>query len=508
MIDETPANPAANPAAGPARERHASIAPLAGEHYRHFPRLRRAIEKHAPAALRALYARIEATPALRQLLPTREMRDRARSAQLSHWLKLFSGPFDRHAAERSEKIGLVHARVGLTPDYYVTSYAFVLEEVITALMARRLVTPFNSRSTGRMIAALVKTALHDMSHALDAYFIAESEARSRALDSMSHALAELAKGNLQTQLENLPDAYGQLARDFHAMRHQISAMVLEITHSAENVKISAQEISMAANDLALRTEEQAATIGRVAEGVRQVTATIGTTAESAGHVDQSVGEVSRNAGHGGQVMGAAVVAMDKIKQSSAEIASIIDVIDGIAFQTNLLALNAGVEAARAGEAGKGFAVVASEVRALAHRTTESAHDIKQLITKSSHDVHEGVSLVGQTRSALEEIIARLGETTLLADEISRHSTGQAQSMRALSGDIQQLDLNTQHNAAMVEQSNAAARALSDQAASMARVVGQFKFERRTTLRNEKDRDHHGEPARTDSTGYRKVVGFG
>ncbi|WP_454797540.1 methyl-accepting chemotaxis protein [Novosphingobium lindaniclasticum] len=489
---------------GSGQAARANIAPLDEANYRTFPRILAAIRKHAPVALKSLYRRIESSPALSQLLPDAEIRRRASDAQYEHWIKMFSGRFDSDAAKRSEKIGNIHARVGLTPDYYITSYALVLEDMIEAMMARRFISPLNSRATGKMIGTLVKAALHDMQIALGAYFDAEAEARNRVLDSMSDALSEMATGNLQAQLGDLPEAYEKLGEDFHNMRHHVGSLVVEITDSADSVKVSAQEISAAANDLAFRTESQAATIARISEGVREVTGAIGTTASSAKSVDSSVSEVAGHARRGGEVMESAVVAMDKIKNSSTEIAQIIDVIEAIAFQTNLLALNAGVEAARAGEAGKGFAVVATEVRALAHRTTESANNIKNLITKSTQDVHQGVDLVAQTRSALDEIIARLAETTHMADEISRYSTTQAQTMRELSTEIQQLDTNTQQNAAMVEESNAAARALTEQAHAMATTVGKFRFERGTDQRPaEAERPRRG----GKPMAVRKAVGF-
>jgi methyl-accepting chemotaxis protein len=142
--------------------------------------------------------------------------------------------------------------------------------------------------------------------------------------------------------------------------------------------------------------------------------------------------------------------MDKIKTSSEEIAKITDVIEAIAFQTNLLAINAGVEAARAGDAGRGFAVVATEVRALAHRTTQSAKDIKSLIGKSTVDVREGVDLVAQTGVTLDRIILQVEQTTSQSEEIARAAEQQAADIREVSEEIRQMDINTQQNAAMVE----------------------------------------------------------
>ncbi|WP_395390904.1 globin-coupled sensor protein [Novosphingobium sp. BL-8A] len=479
-----------------------NIAPLDDANYRLFPKLCAAMRKHARKALAKLYTRIEATPELSRMLPTSAIRERASNAQYDHWIKMFSGRFDADARARSEKIGEIHARIGLTPDYYVSAYAMVLEEVITAMMTGRFITPLTSRTVGQTIGTLVKASMQDMQVALNTYFVHEALDRDRALQTMSTAMEQVAHGNLQVQLGDLPPAFEKLAIDFHEMRRRISALAIDITNSSEGVKVGAQEISAAANDLAFRTESQAATIARVAEGIREVTEAIGTTADNAGKVNSSVSEVAHHARHGGTVMESAVIAMDKIKTSSAEIASIIDVIEAIAFQTNLLALNAGVEAARAGEAGKGFAVVATEVRALAHRTTESANNIKDLITKSSQDVLEGVDLVAQTRAALEEIIAKLADTTSRAESISRFSATQAETIRTLSGEIQQLDTNTQQNAAMVEQSNAAARALTEQAGAMSSTVGKFKFERRDSLRE----DYAG-PARSGTPEIRRAVGY-
>lgn len=455
------------------------FAALDDDNARHYRHLRAAVEAHGPTALASLYAAIGSNPVTAGLLPTERQRRKAADAQYQHWLRLFSGPFDEAAAARSQHIGKIHSDVGLTPGFYINGYAIVLDHLITAILSRKLVTPFNGRNTGHMIGTLVKIALHDMEGALGAYFKEEAVSRSAALASMSSALSGMARGDLRAELDQLPPAYGQLAEDFRAMRDNICAMVVQLADSAQSVRTGSGEISDAAQDLANRTESQAANIAEIADVMRGVTHAVEGNAASAREVNASVSEVSGEARHGGEVMGAAVVAMDKIKQSSNEIGQIIDVIEGIAFQTNLLALNAGVEAARAGDSGKGFAVVASEVRALAHRTTDAAKDIKDLITKSACDVSEGVELVAQTGSALDRIIASLADTTARASEIADSSQAQAHHMQTLSGRVEQMDLNTQQNAAMVEQSSAVARTLSEQAVRMAGIVGQFRFDSRS-----------------------------
>ncbi|NBC35020.1 globin-coupled sensor protein [Novosphingobium sp. FSY-8] len=463
--------------------------------YARFPKVRTAVAKYAPGALNELYARIARDPITSKMLPTQEAREHAASKQLRHWDIMFSSRFDQASLDRSEKIGRIHADIGLTPDYYISGYALMLEEVIVNMCSGTL----GGKARGETIAAMVKAALHDMAAALNAYFKAEEASRVKVINELNTGLSMMAEGDLRYNLKDLPESYAQTAKDFHNMRFQISNMVIQMTDSAESVEVGAREISSAANDLANRTESQAAAIARTAEMMRTVSDGIATTANSAKQVNASVSQVYQHAHEGGQIVEAAVGAMDKIKHSSEEIASITDVIEAIAFQTNLLALNAGVEAARAGDAGKGFAVVASEVRALAHRTTESAKTIKDLITKSSEDVREGVDLVGQTGESLERIIQMMSQTTGQAQDIAGYAETQAESMRSLTAEIQQMDINTQQNAAMVEESNAAARGLKDQAGLMARIVGQFKLERREKPRtgSAADRGMRRDPAQVE-----------
>jgi methyl-accepting chemotaxis protein len=470
-------------AADPITGNPGGLAPLTEANYRQFPAVKSAIDAHAQPALDALYARIAADPLASSKLPTAEARQRAAGAQLRHWQNLFAGRFDDAAIARSQKIGKIHSAIGLSPSYYISGYALVLEEVLTRVLGAGLSGLVGGKSKGRLVGTLVKAALFDMEVALSTYFETEAAARDKMVNQMGEVLNAMADGDLRRGLTDMPPGYEQIAKDFHNMRYQISNMVVQMAEAAESVDVGAREISVAANDLANRTERQAATIARTADVMREVSQGIGTTAANARAVNRQITEVDAHAKQGGSIVEAAEQAMAKIKNSSQEIASITDVIEAIAFQTNLLALNAGVEAARAGDAGKGFAVVASEVRALAHRTSESAKTIKELISKSSEDVHEGVDLVGQTGQALERIIQMVSNTTAQAEEIAGLAEQQASSMTDLTGEIAQMDVNTQQNAAMVEESNAAARGLSDQATRMARIVSQFKLEKRKEPRD-------------------------
>jgi methyl-accepting chemotaxis protein len=305
----------------------------------------------------------------------------------------------------------------------------VLADLVTQMAQGPIPLPGN-RARAQAVGTLVKAALLDMQAALGAYFKAEEQARHDVIASLGRGLSDMATGDLRSQLDCLPETYARIAEDFHNMRFNVSTMVLRMTEASEHIETGAREIDMAAHDLAIRTERQSLTVTRTAEVMASVAEGIAVTAATAAQVNQRVIEIDHEAKHGGKVVESAVQAMGKIKASSEEIAQITDVIEAIAFQTNLLAINAGVEAARAGDAGRGFAVVATEVRALAHRTGQSAKDIKALIGKSTVDVRQGVDLVAQTGTSLDRIIHQLGETTVQAEEIARpRSARRATSMR-------------------------------------------------------------------------------
>lgn len=209
--------------------------------------------------------------------------------------------------------------------------------------------------------------------------------------------------------------------------------------------------------------------------MNQVTSMVRETAKGAAEVNRSIDEAHREASEGGAVVKRAVGAMGAIEKSASEITQIINVIDGIAFQTNLLALNAGVEAARAGDAGKGFAVVANEVRALAQRSADAAKDIKALITTSAEQVGAGVALVGETGTLLDRIVTRVGAISGMITTIAESAETQATNLQQVNGAVGEMDKMTQQNAAMVEESTAAARSLAGEAEALADVVARFKL---------------------------------
>lgn len=301
------------------------------------------------------------------------------------------------------------------------------------------------------------------------------EAQDKIVYALSTGLKSLAQNKLDVQLsEAFPGAYDELRRDFNEAVRSLSDAIGSVRTSATGVLNSASEIRAASDDLALRNEQQAASLEETAAAMNQVTGTVRETANSANEVQRSIAEAHQQATEGGEVVRRAVTAMGAIEKSAQEITQIIDVIDGIAFQTNLLALNAGVEAARAGDAGKGFAVVANEVRALAQRSASAAMDIKALINASTEQVNDGVSLVGETGSLLETILRRISAINTLASEIASSTITQSTNLEQINSAVGDMDRMTQQNAAMVEESSAAARSLADEANELTNMVGRFR----------------------------------
>ena len=292
---------------------------------------------------------------------------------------------------------------------------------------------------------------------------------------LAEGLGRLARGDVSEHITVAMDPrYAQLKADFNTAVDCLRETVATITQRTNTMQAGVDEISYASDDLARRTEQQAASLEETAAALDEITATVVRSAEGARRASQAASAARVDAGRSGEVVQQAITAMGEIEKSSSQIGNIIGVIDEIAFQTNLLALNAGVEAARAGEAGRGFAVVAQEVRALAQRSADAAKEIKTLIANSTAQVDRGVKLVGESGSSLDGILSKVSEIDGLISEIARSSQEQATGLNQVNSAVNQMDQVTQQNAAMVEETTAAASNLRTEAHDLADLMKRFK----------------------------------
>jgi methyl-accepting chemotaxis protein len=269
-------------------------------------------------------------------------------------------------------------------------------------------------------------------------------------------------------------AFALLQDNTNIVAETLSEVVSGLKLTSRTLKTATGEILSGANDLSERTTRQAATIEETSAAMEQLAATVLQNADRARDANDLAQTVSRSAEEGGQVMENATEAMGKITASSSRISNIIGLIDDIAFQTNLLALNASVEAARAGEAGKGFAVVAVEVRRLAQSAAEASADVKALIETSSGEVEAGTRLVAAAAAKLVAMLEAARKNSDLMDSIARDSREQASAIEEVTVAVRQMDEMTQHNAALVEETNAAIEQTEAQASKLDEIVAVFR----------------------------------
>jgi methyl-accepting chemotaxis protein len=299
----------------------------------------------------------------------------------------------------------------------------------------------------------------------------------RPIEQAEQLAKAIAQGDLTEHRMDLGgnDEAARLLRSLNEMRLSLSSMVGQVRQSTDLITTVSTEIASGNQDLSHRTEQTASNLQSAATSMEHLTSTVRQTADASRQANQLASSAGEVAARGGSVVAQVVSTMNDIDASSRRISDIIGVIDGIAFQTNILALNAAVEAARAGEQGRGFAVVASEVRSLAGRSAEAAREIKTLIGASVERIATGSRLVSDAGQTMNDIVESVQRVSDIIGEITAAAAEQSQGISDINNAVVQLDQMTQQNAALVEQSAAAAESMRDQSGQLAEVVNTFKL---------------------------------
>ncbi len=300
--------------------------------------------------------------------------------------------------------------------------------------------------------------------------------RGVVVTSLGFALRKLADRDLTYRMQdNLPEVYDVLQRDFNGAMEALAGAMGDVNGGVEMIDVTTSEIAAAADDLSRRTEQQAASLEETAAALEEITNTVKATAKNASETSDIVRKTKAEAETSAETVVRAVEAIGRIDRTSREISETISIVDEIAFQTNLLALNAGVEAARAGDQGRGFAVIATEVRALAQRCATAAKEIKALISNSLAEVKQGVDLVGQTGAELRTMVVHVQEIDQFVTQIAEGAREQSIGLTQVNIAVGEMDVTTQSNVAMVEETTAATHGLRAEIVRLTQAVAGFQL---------------------------------
>lgn len=494
------------------------------------------IMAHLPAAMDKLHSKISETDHLDRLFASSELRSHAKEKHHEHWGLIASGNIGQDFLRSSRRIGDVHAQIGLEPKYHISSYALMVGTLVEGVIKDQFQEANQKKGIfgrgkssvdpdelAKTVSAIIKATFMDVELSVGSMFHhrrletenvnaeiqrvvkaaqsgdfsqrAKAEVSNEYLvslvegtndlmrtvgDGLSRAdevLSALAEADLTKRMDGqFEGSFGQLQGNINSVADQLSKLIVQIQDTSGSLKTATQEILSGANDLSERTTRQASAIGETSETIKSLSDTVGENTIEANKAMQHADDVRKTAEQGGEVMANASSAMERITTSSEKISNIIGMIDDIAFQTNLLALNASVEAARAGEAGKGFAVVAVEVRRLAQSAAQASSEVKALIEQSATEVGEGTRLVTEASQKLQKMVEAARKNNELMASIAKNSTAQTSAIDEIKAAVAEIDEMTQHNVALVEETNAAIEQTEQRSTELDGIVEVFKVD--------------------------------
>ncbi|WP_188054633.1 globin-coupled sensor protein [Sphingosinithalassobacter sp. CS137] len=436
------------------------------------------VESLLGPALDRFYGIVRKTPETSRFFRNDAHMSGAKGAQQAHWKRIVSGRFDEDFYSSVRRIGSVHAAIGLEPRWYIGAYALVLEELLRGVARakspwRRLLGFFRGASATEASIAVVKAALLDVELSVSIYFEQAQRERNQAIDRLNDALASLAAGDMSEDLTGLPESFRRLTDNYNQALESLRGLIGTVTESTLAIRTGSGEIAQASEDLARRTESNAASLEQTSAAIAQMDQRLKASSDAArSTVARADGAIATVSG-GRAVADEAMQAMSRVSESAKGIDSVIEGLDKIAFQTRVLAMNAAVEAGRAGEAGRGFAVVADLVSALAMRAEEEAGRARDQLTATQTDIVSAVDHVGRVDSALAQITDDVGEVHKLLGAMASDNQAQSSAIGEISTAITTMDQSTQQNAAMVEETSAAARNLSSEVTTLADQAAKF-----------------------------------
>ncbi|WP_269141381.1 methyl-accepting chemotaxis protein [Sphingomonas sp. IC-56] len=430
-------------------------------------------------ALDRFYTRAAATPDTAGFFADSAHMARAKAAQEKHWVHLASAEFDQNYYQSVRRIGTTHARIGLEPRWYVGSYAIVLEHLLRGVQSltplwKRIVGIFRPAAVAEANIAIVKAALLDMEISLSIYFEEAQSTRELAVARIDEALASLAQGDLTGELTGMPEGFAAVERSYNATLAKMRGAIGAINDGASRINSGVSEIAQASEDLARRTQSNAASLEETTAALSQMDGRLRNTATAAQSTVVRADQAIATVGDGRTVADFAVQAMGRVSESARGIDNVIEGVDKIAFQTRVLAMNAAVEAGRAGEAGRGFAVVADLVSALAMRAEEEAGRAREQLSSTQAEIESAVGAVRKVDEALGTISDDVAQVHALLGAMANDNSAQATAITQISTAVGTMDRGTQQNAAMVEETSAAARSLTSEVDTLAELTASFR----------------------------------